>query len=761
MKPPPILRKNRAPRGFVSYTLVISTAAILSLLMITAFRRAVTAQEVAAEIQLRNDYIEKEDAVIRAMITMVPNRAIRAMQANSATTNTEQLTWNRMYNEALDFADARKSIAPYLAEKLALPANVVRSNSGDANLDTITNIFRAAGTETGTLSTGLNRSLGTKYPVPLNCANSTIAGRDATYPIISDKKIYGALAAGKVGLSVASHPKYNLIPYPNINFGYTTPGSLFVAKRNWWAFSMNLAAHDAELTRIAHRKRDFVISLYEIPSQLAISAASFLKLGEFSSGETWAQWDETTQKGIKIDGGVFASRADVANDTSLDALASRRGISLSATSTIGNQQFIQNPFAPGIRENYHLTQGAFFPVSMTSESGRAAFIPISRNEQFFDRYDDACKDETNTLTDPENNSADGTTWNNYTIGARQTAMRLDIIDAVSTQEFGIGKIPPNPNKFRFSYMKNGKRAASVELSIPAPTEVKDLPPGFTYVREENQSYDFGNTRVDLAYGLPGQKLYLINGITGPVTYNNATFGDPVYGSLKKGYYRLSAPEPWSIKVLSGSKPVVSFCPEKLPAYLNAIKADPVSVNHSVSINVDYTTLTGSIRLKKPGSAPTENNYDDDYAVLLEECANLSPFVKGFSLVTNLRLHIGDDFNTTDVPPPADYPPPKPDATAEEKKFYPPCSLFAPEKRFGSSVDPRAVNLRGRLGSLSKENDATASHPLDSRTSSGQLLNAQNVKMNLSPMKHPADLPPVTMMNWLVVAEEIRPEFSGN
>jgi hypothetical protein len=33
-----------------------------------------------------------------------------------------------------------------------------------------------------------------------------------------------------------------------------------------------------------------------------------------------------------------------------------------------------------------------------------------------------------------------------------------------------------------------------------------------------------------------------------------------------------------------------------------------------------------------------------------------------------------------------------------------------------------------------------------------------VDVNLSPITHPAALPPITLMNWLVVVEERRAEF---
>jgi hypothetical protein len=37
-------------------------------------------------------------------------------------------------------------------------------------------------------------------------------------------------------------------------------------------------------------------------------------------------------------------------------------------------------------------------------------------------------------------------------------------------------------------------------------------------------------------------------------------------------------------------------------------------------------------------------------------------------------------------------------------YYPPASLFAPEKRYGTEVDPWKVELEGQLGSLADDND---------------------------------------------------------
>jgi hypothetical protein len=185
------------------------------------------------------------------------------------------------------------------------------------------------------------------------------------------------------------------------------------------------------------------------------------------------------------------------------------------------------------------------------------------------------------------------------------------------------------------------------------------------------------------------------------------------------------------------------------AFLAALNADSTAINNSLAVNVDYTTATGSVNLKKPSIPCT----DLDYGLILQECADLTTFTKGFSLVTNLRTYIGDDFNIVAGTPPTGYVPAGP--------YYPPVSLFSPEKRYGVEVDPFAIRLDGQIGSLASDTAANPIRPIDSKTVSGSALSASRITVNLRPIRHPAELPPVTMMNWLLVLEEMRGEFVAN
>ena len=64
------------------------------------------------------------------------------------------------------------------------------------------------------------------------------------------------------------------------------------------------------------------------------------------------------------------------------------------------------------------------------------------------------------------------------------------------------------------------------------------PAGYTWCANENGSYALNGT-CDVAYGANGQFKYLASK-TGTITFNNATFGDPIPGVAKSGYYKTSA-----------------------------------------------------------------------------------------------------------------------------------------------------------------------------------------------------------------------------
>ncbi|MEO7097739.1 MAG: hypothetical protein ABI162_00125 [Luteolibacter sp.] len=730
-------RKRWKP-GFISYVLVLTTGAILSLMMLFAYRKALAAHALQSQIQLRTDYSEKENAVLRSIVAITPNRAIRAMKGDSRNAaNIGPLSWQSIFTESISLANAGTSVSGEIVTSLNIP-NLKMGNAGDSALGSPDRIFAPVTPQANAtfVSPGINRSLGNGYPVPLTCDDGATSTADLTYPIISSNKKYGALAQAGLnsatlngdgvntyGLSVADYSGFTRLKYPNINFGYAKPGDPFVAKRNWWAFSVDVAGNDSNLTKVALSKRNYVLSIYEIPSQLSISASSYMSFGQYASGEAW--------QNVNISGAVYASKAKVEGTPTLSSLSTRRSMTLPSDTTFGGKPLPNNPFAPGVRENYQLTVGDFFPVSLASESGRAAFVPINRGANFFDRF--AHADETNAVS--------STTWNNYSVGALQCAMRLDIIERNSA-------IDSAPTAVRFSYMKNGVRFEKRIEYTGGP--VIGLDKSWTYCAKQDENRNFGTNVYEVAYygtktdGTTGV-VSTLPGITGSVDFTNDMFG--ATGSDHLVYYR-SAP-PFD-RYSQNGKWYIAVYPPRFKEYLAGEGADSVAVNNSLVVNVDYT----SILLPQPLIPCTER----DYRVVLKECNDMTSFPKGFSLVTNLRTYFDDNFNMVlykdgvpATPVPAGY-------TGTADTYYPPCSIFAPEKRYGLDAEPLEVDLHGQIGSLASETDKDPVRPLDAKSGRDVVMAPSKIKVNLRPITHPAELPPITMMNWLILLEERRNEY---
>jgi hypothetical protein len=187
---------RRQKAGYVSFLMVLSTGAILSLLSIYAYRSAMTAQAVTSQAQLRVDYSEKEEAILRSIVAITPNRAIRAMQSGSDVMGVRgPLRWRNIFTESLELANARSSISSNLLTSLNL-SGAIKGNSGDSALTSPDRIFNQIsgvndGLDTSYASAGINRSLGAGFPAPLTTFSAAVIDRDRSYPIISKDKRYG------------------------------------------------------------------------------------------------------------------------------------------------------------------------------------------------------------------------------------------------------------------------------------------------------------------------------------------------------------------------------------------------------------------------------------------------------------------------------------------------------------------------------------------------------------------------------------------
>jgi hypothetical protein len=669
----PTASHTRKTRGFATIAVVSAISLLVISMIFYTLTESMRSLNVQTRAQVKQDYSQKEDAILTSLIHIVPNKAIGAMQRYSAN-NPDNYSWDTIFREAINLANAEESISPTLLNSLNL-GTAISANSGDTQFASVSQLVNAA---TTTLAGGSNRVnggnlwesqllgnavLGPKLPAALQLSYSDYL-LDKQYPIISSNKQYSSTSSKGLGLSANTYPLFNLIQYPDIKLGYKRPGENFVAKRNWWVFSLTFGAHNQAITGIPPVKKDYVLSIYEVPSQLPLSASSLMKVGQFEDGTNWEH--------VSLDGGIFANNLETNGTVNLTkgAISARKSLSVSADTTVGGRTVASGFDALGAREaraadtSTGATQGEsdFYDASVGGNVGKVAFIPINPGND--------------TLIDTSDGNADErispTGWNFYSRVAPQAKMTLEIRKMSS-------KFSQIPTQIRLRYRRSDdtERTATYTRGSSWPTET------------ESGGDDF----------------------------------------------------PFQTDVLQNSRNVLVIKMEKLPAFVNGLtQSGGINANNSLYI----FPRTGNSTVIIP-SIPSQNS---DMAVSLRESEDLTAFTNGFSLISRYRTYIADSLNIVPATVPANA------GLPSGEPYFPPFSLFAPEKRFGESLSiQNPVVMSGQLSSL-KTSAGETFNPLELKNLNDERVSNNKINAHLVSLRSPAELPPVYMMNWLITIEEI-------
>jgi len=105
--------------GFASVLAVISVSVALLLILVSIYNDTIESQfaqkdnmlrsdyHAQKDNMLRSDYQQREEAFLRALTNIIPNKAVIAMQDNSANPNNiTDLQWNTIFNQALTLSNA-------------------------------------------------------------------------------------------------------------------------------------------------------------------------------------------------------------------------------------------------------------------------------------------------------------------------------------------------------------------------------------------------------------------------------------------------------------------------------------------------------------------------------------------------------------------------------------------------------------------------------------------------------------------------------
>ncbi|MEM6277912.1 MAG: hypothetical protein AAF733_00435 [Verrucomicrobiota bacterium] len=661
-------------KAYATFAMVAAVSLAMLTLLTLNLAGSFKSMDVQKTAQVKQDYSQREDAILKSLLHIVPNKAIGAMQRHSAS-NLDDFTWETVFDEALDLANAEQAVSPTLLSSLDLDG-AISANTGESTISNINTLVSQ--TATSLFPNSLVHA-GTHYewqmifdprylpflPAPLFSQSYASAELDSKYPIVSDEKIhvhsyqvYHPIYYKGLQVNTDTYPLYNQLIYPDIKFGYKRPGDPFVAKRNWWVFSLTFGQDTYQTTGIPPVTRTYLLSIYEVPSQLPISSTTTMNVGEFTDGTAWGD--------VSIEGSVYASRLNTDGDVEIldGALAARESVNVSNNTLVDGTRIENNFDDLGTRESRAADQGkSFYGASVSGNAGKVAFVPINRGNNFLWPGNDGDVSERISPTG----------WNDYSRGANKCAMRLEVRTMSSTSE-------QLPTQVRFHYIStDGSRVRK------------------TYTRGNNWPTD-------------------------------AESGGTLF--------------PFQTTQLENNRYAIAFYPDRLEAFLDDIDdAEGLDENHSICIypNTGRSTV----------NTPSIPSVDSDTVVTLRGCKDLTNFPNGFSLVTRYRLYIAESFNAVQATPPAN------SGLPPGYEYYPPASLFAPEKRFGESVlVDQPVAIKGQLSSL-KTSASYEFNPLEIQTGDDSNLGASMVNADLVNLNSPAELPPIHMMNWLVTVEPIR------
>ena len=401
--------------GMAALPVVSAIGLIFTATLLLLLRSGFMNQDQLAKAQLRIDYQQREESLLRGLVAAFPQAVIDCMKQNYAA--SDSYSWSAVFSQAQSMASVSTALPADLKAALGLAA-ARNGNAADSDAGLVGTWITSLTGAVGCVTPGTTdyrdifndpRFAG-KTPPLLTCA-SRLQDADAQRPIVSRTKTYSEQSPGLLA-DVVKYPLYNYIPYPNIRFGYAAPGTPIVAKRNWWAFSVTFGTQTTGGKQaIQPLTKHYVLSLYEIPSQLPIEAATFAEIGTHQSGAAW------NPAMISISGGVYADQISLADTYGTSRVSGKHSIQLAAPVSLSGTTVGNDFDQAGIREGLQVqTNSDVLPVTLSANTGRLNFQPVQRGVQFLERAADA----------PTANS-----WDYYSKGSERCAVTVTATSMVS------------------------------------------------------------------------------------------------------------------------------------------------------------------------------------------------------------------------------------------------------------------------------------------------------------------------------------------
>ncbi|MDB6072511.1 MAG: hypothetical protein JWO89_151, partial [Verrucomicrobiaceae bacterium] len=207
--------------GFASMPVVSAIALMMTLSLLMLFRAGTMHRDEAAKIQLRADYHQREEALMRAVVAVLPKKAIACMREGYAA--SDDYSWSTIFAESMAMASTTESLPLDVVTALGLDG-ARRGDVADRSTEEVKSWITSLAGVRGSVTPGTTAyatsfqgpEFAGKIP-PLLDATQSLQDADALRPVVGMEKHY-ITQAPDLHADVTKHPLYNLIPYPNLRF---------------------------------------------------------------------------------------------------------------------------------------------------------------------------------------------------------------------------------------------------------------------------------------------------------------------------------------------------------------------------------------------------------------------------------------------------------------------------------------------------------------------------------------------------------------
>jgi hypothetical protein len=412
------LQRKRSDRG-ASLLLLVSIIGLAFIVTVAALLAAASySQDRARLASAKVDVANREDVLMREILRETAKGLAPGTDTNGVT--AAPASWTSIMSTAATNLHAISYVDQVELQALGITGNgkVTTANLGDNTGGTLLGIFQGYNQEVPFGGTsGLANSvpnLAVDYngnvidPPLMNWSGNTTLSL-ATAATTPQEFFLGSLytaadpagVTGPAKLSISN--RWGQIFYPAIRFGYKQPNydpsgkpiPGFVARRVWWRIPVayQAAQPNAEYqagtvgapsaNSFPSAPANYILSVYEIPSQLPISGNANLQIGLNDDGTAWGS-------GIKFTGSIYGGQVQLADPTSsgrtYNSVSSPQQVNVVNPATVGGVPYSDSTFdQPGRREQMALTQtpGAAAPVSVAGNDGKVLLVPVMPGNNFY------------------------------------------------------------------------------------------------------------------------------------------------------------------------------------------------------------------------------------------------------------------------------------------------------------------------------------------------------------------------------------------